>query len=453
MNRTIRLTRIHALNWYGYKESIAVEGNLLLAGVTGSGKSILMDLIQMVLVGDQRLVRFNQSATGDRSDRSLKGYCLGDMKQEENGVAQYWRNSAITYVALEFTWPNGKRVETWGMRVEFISAAEAHGKVTPFFVPVALERGQFLDEEKRPLDYTAFKALVEAREGRIYPEQLEAYRRDMAQPTHLNFDKDILRSLLPTAMSFTFMASFNQFAQKFILPNDKLDVEDVTSSYRTFLAYERDLKELNDQFEWLKAISDTFTRWTELRRDRALSRYLEAELRHAHAAEQLAGDETKLTKLRVECATEEAWLKELDLAIEHGRSEVQKIGALINQTPEGQLYSFIKGRNAELAQQIGQLSGIGKTLEDALIARVKNARAWLKEARELALELDGSVLTAVERAIQAAEAGGVAKAGETLRALGSRAACRCRCTTRFCSNSKAIGRTAAATRPTARPDS
>jgi uncharacterized protein YPO0396 len=71
MSRTIRLTRIHALNWYGYKDSIQVEGNLLLAGVTGSGKSILMDLLQLVLVGDQRLVRFNQSATGDRSDRTV----------------------------------------------------------------------------------------------------------------------------------------------------------------------------------------------------------------------------------------------------------------------------------------------------------------------------------------------------------------------------------------------
>ena len=67
MSRAIRLTRIHALNWYGYRDSIPVDGNLLLAGVTGSGKSILMDLIQFVLVGDLRLVKFNQSATGAHS--------------------------------------------------------------------------------------------------------------------------------------------------------------------------------------------------------------------------------------------------------------------------------------------------------------------------------------------------------------------------------------------------
>jgi uncharacterized protein YPO0396 len=51
MSRAIKLTCIHAINWYGYNDSLPVEGNLLLAGVTGSGKSILMDLIMTVLVG------------------------------------------------------------------------------------------------------------------------------------------------------------------------------------------------------------------------------------------------------------------------------------------------------------------------------------------------------------------------------------------------------------------
>lgn len=421
MSRTIRLTRIHALNWYGYKDSIPVEGNLLLAGVTGSGKSILMDLVQLVLVGDQRLVRFNQSATGDRSDRSLKGYCLGDLKDDEGGVDKYMRQSAITYVALEFTWPNGKRAETWGLRIEFTSAAEAHGKVTPFFIPAALTRGDFLHPDKRPLDYPAFKALAESREGRLYPEGLDAYLRDMAQPTHLNFDRAVLRALLPTAMSFTFLKSFNDFARNFILPADKLDVSDVTASYRTFLGYERDLNDLNDQFEKLKSIRDTFTRLTGLRRDRTLARYLEAQLRHEHAAEQLQADETRLTNLKAENSGEEKRVVELVEMIERGRAESKKIDALIGETPEGQLYKFIKGRNSELTHQISNLSGIGQSLDDALANRLRNARSWLKELRELPLELDAAPVNGVERAIQVVAEGGVGKAGEALPALNTAA--------------------------------
>src|SRR5205814_2168949 len=105
---------------------------------------------------------------------------------------------------------NRRKFETWGFRIEFSSAAETQGRVTPFFIPAALERGDFLDEEKRPLDYTAFKALAESHKerdgvrGRLYPE-LSEYLAHMAQPAHLNFDRSVLKGLLPTAMSFTFL--------------------------------------------------------------------------------------------------------------------------------------------------------------------------------------------------------------------------------------------------------
>ena len=60
-----------------------MNGNLVLAGVTGSGKSILMDLLMLVLVGPEKARHhFNRSATGTQSDRTLKGYCLLDTKRE-----------------------------------------------------------------------------------------------------------------------------------------------------------------------------------------------------------------------------------------------------------------------------------------------------------------------------------------------------------------------------------
>jgi DNA repair exonuclease SbcCD ATPase subunit len=422
VTRTIRLSRVHALNWYGYQDTIPADGNLLVAGVTGSGKSVLMDLIQFVLIGDQRVLRFNQSATGDRSDRTLKGYCLGDTKEDEDGVAQYMRQSAITYAALEFTWPSGKKIETWGIRVEFASAAEAHGRVTPFFALGSLERNDFLDGGKRPLDHAAFKAIVERHGGRLYTEGVDAYLRDMAQPPHLNFDRTVLRSLLPTAMSFTFLRSFNDFARQFILPADKLDVTDVTASYRAFRGYERDLIQLTDQFNKLAAIRDTFVRWTELERDRVVARYLEAELRHQHAAEELTEAGVKLQTLREACAEENKRLQQIDDAIPRGRAEVQELAALINQTAEGQLYTFIRSRNADLTHDIATLSAIGTTLEQALERRAHRARAWLADVRAVPLTLDADLVTAVERAITAVEAGGVAHAGRTLRELSDAAA-------------------------------
>ena len=100
MTRSIQLTKLHALNWYGYRDTLPVRGNLVLAGVTGSGKSILMDLLMLVLVGPERARHhFNRSATGSRSDRTIKGYCLLDTKREENAIKEAQRLN-IPVVAL-----------------------------------------------------------------------------------------------------------------------------------------------------------------------------------------------------------------------------------------------------------------------------------------------------------------------------------------------------------------
>ncbi len=423
MSRTIRLTRIHALNWYGYQDTLDVDGNLLLAGVTGSGKSILMDLIQFVLVGDQRAVRFNQSATGDRSDRTLKGYCLGDTKQEDGGVTQYMRQSAVSYVALEFTWPSGRkpRVETWGLRVEFTSAAETQGRVTPFFVPVRLERADFLDLTRVPLEYAGFKALVESRQGRLYTEGLESYLRDMAQPTHLNFDRGVLRDLLPSAMSFSFLRSFNEFARRFVLASEQLDVRDVTASYRSFLAYERDLTELNDQFNRLEAIQSVFDRFEGLRRDRAITAHLEAALRCEHAQITHNMEGQRLAQLREKSAAEEQRLEALDRELPEIRNRMDGFRTIIHESPEGRLYAELQSQNQRLARDISDLSGIGTSLEQALAHRVKTARRWLDAFRTLPLELDPACATAVERAIDAASDLGPSASDKTLAKLKSAA--------------------------------
>src|SRR5262249_5025520 len=164
------------------------------------------------------------------SERTVKGYCLGDTKEEENGVAQYLRQSAITYCALEFTWPKHDKVETWGIRIEFASAAEIHGKVTPFYCPCSLGRSDFLDDQKIPSVLVGSKGPVDGGAGRLNREVWDASLGDMPQPLHLNFERGLLKSLLPTAMSFTFLRSFNDFCRQFILPADKLDVSDVTAS-------------------------------------------------------------------------------------------------------------------------------------------------------------------------------------------------------------------------------
>ena len=65
----ISLSRIVALNWYGFRQIIDIAGNTLVAGAFGSGKSVLLDLMQYVLLGEHW--RPNRAAAGNARGTSV----------------------------------------------------------------------------------------------------------------------------------------------------------------------------------------------------------------------------------------------------------------------------------------------------------------------------------------------------------------------------------------------
>lgn len=435
MSRAIKLTRIHAVNWYGYNDSLPVEGNLLLAGVTGSGKSVLMDLVMAVLVGTDAAHRhFNRSATGGQSDRTVKSYCLLDTKREENGVTEYLRPAAITYVALEFTWPpkdsEAARIETWGLRIEFRNSAENQGHIKPFVCFGPLTKADFLNTERRPLEQGEFKHLIEKeRDGRVFETQ-EQYLRDMANDQHLNFNRAVLSSLLPQAMSFTNLKSFDEFCRRFILPDDKLNVADVVASYRNFKAYENDLRDLFDQQKRLETIRVLHREQTTAVRDRVVARWLSAELHHEHALACVKEQDAKLVKEKAEFAKEETRIGELAKLIGERKGQITREVAALKEMPGGALYLELKEQVKKLVGESTRLREIGSTVDSALRNRVQKARQWLKEV--ISAPLAEAVATAaMEDAIKKLEScavdetdaalAGVAGEAEQLKAALSRA--------------------------------
>ncbi|MFA7234432.1 MAG: SbcC/MukB-like Walker B domain-containing protein [Terrimicrobiaceae bacterium] len=371
--RKIRLTRIHAIQWYGYNDTLDVTGNLLLAGVTGSGKSVIMDLIQLVLAGTERAL-FNRSATGTTSERTLKGYCLLDTKRGD-----FVRDKgAITYVALEFTWPDGQRAETWGLRIEFRSAAESHGRVAAFVCDGRMEKADFLDGERRPLELPAFRALVKDRDGRVFETQ-EQYLREMAY--RLNFNREVLSTLLPTAMSFTNLKSFDEFCRRYILPGGKIAVEDVVASYRSFRAYEEDLRELREQLLQLREIHDRWQRRENAARDFRVARYLGAEFQFASVQEMRSTREVELAELRAAFSKDEARIAQLDADIAQRKDAIKDRELALGELPGGDLYRILRNQIRKLNREVSDLREIGTRLDDALRRRVKNSQQWLRDVQ------------------------------------------------------------------------
>ena len=395
MSRKISLSRIHAINWFGYNDTLDVHGNLLIAGVTGSGKSVLMDLIQLVLVGDQR-AKYNQSATGGASTRNLKSYCLGDTKQDIDGTAQYMREKgAITYVALEFRWPQSKRVQTWGLRIEFDSAAQNQpNRKDGFFVPCSMEKQDWLHPDRTPLDSATFNRFVNDNGGTVF-KTMDSYRREMGIPTHLNFDRAVIDYLLPAAMSFTFLRSFNDFCRQYILPQGDVDIRPVAESFQMFRNFERELALLRDQLQRLEGIHGVDGKLTAAKRDRTVYRYVDAELKLENAREMVEESRRREATLVEALADDNRRLEELDGQIEADGRELDSLKAALTATEEGKLFLHLRNRNKELVPRLRDLETTARTVEEAIQGRRSQTEQWLGLVKTLPVEVDASTVHTV----------------------------------------------------------
>ena len=200
----ISLTRILAVNWYGFRQIFDVSNNTLISGTFGTGKSALLDLMQCVMLGEHW--RPNRAAAGNARGRTLVGYCLCDTNTMRAGESHFTRTSAVTVVGMEFTWPLEKdketpRRETWGIRFEY-SSPTAEPKRTYFLIPDRVEwaslapNGQMLEED-------AFRSWIRRDFGRenIFPRQQD-YLAEMATPRHLFFDPEQFHKTFPKAIAF-----------------------------------------------------------------------------------------------------------------------------------------------------------------------------------------------------------------------------------------------------------
>jgi hypothetical protein len=392
MSRAIKLSKIHALNWYGYRDSLPVKGNLVLAGVTGSGKSILMDLLMLILVGPERARHhFNRSATGGRSDRTIKSYCLLDTKREENGQPQYFHNKGVTtYIAAEFTWPDGKRVETWGLRLEYRGVSENDGTITPFFCPASLERDDFLslsenDGKQYFSSLAAFKKLIDSHQGRMFSSSRE-YLRDMSNASHLNFNQDVIQRLLPSAMSFTNLKSFDDFCRQFVLPSEGIPVEDVISSFRDFETYERELRDLRGQLDRLLIIRQHSQTLTVAQQDQQVARYLTTETAFEFAKDILSHGQQQLVRLRQENEADELRITEIgELIIEIQRRR-DTCTALLNESEEGRFYKRLCNELEEIENTLERLRSLSTKIDREIGNRLKQANQWIQDVSKAPCE-------------------------------------------------------------------
>lgn len=389
----ITLSRILAVNWYGYRQFIDVEGLSLITGANGSGKSALLDLIQFVMLGEQQS-KFNKAAAGAGSGRSLRGYCLCDTNTTgRDGAERYLRPSSVTLAALEFTWPpqpgeTGPRRETWGARIEYESPTAKPSTIW-FRAGRRLAWQDFLNNDAGPqamqfLPEDEFRTRMRRElDGDVWDRQ-QTYRAEMALRGHLGFDSEQMGKTLPRAMAFEPESNFEKFVRDFLLEPGMPDVKAVKASVDAHRRAQERLEKMHDQLERLKRVSTHHQDWLTSKRESALYAHISDALKHEEALENLqrsrAELEEKLADDEENRQAHEQALEErerLRRSVEAARAALGDKAARLEENDR---------RRREVSRDIERLEAAAASLREQIRTHLRHWQDWTLHAARLALQ-------------------------------------------------------------------
>jgi hypothetical protein len=376
--------------------------NTAFLGPNGTGKSALLDAIQMVvLAADRNRMHFNAAGEGKKRDRSLRDYCLGSYVP---GGSQLKRQSSNTYVDLSF------RDQETGIRFAAgvsltanadMAAAELNGL---YLLPgVTVTTGFHIEREGQrdvvlPWRQFMHKASDLCRDAGTTPwfsQNRDEFTRKLLLE-HLAGPGDKPNS---RALRSCFSRSL-KLGEEITDLSETLRVhliEAIPSGVKEFRSRLEDVRNLRDLVRRLKVridrAAETIDKYGVVKTQRTNEANLEV-LKHVYTAERLgesvAAANDQLQELGIGLEKAQTGLNRANLDVEQAQAARDRAIAALNLNPDfarqrdenqslSQAEATLKDRHATLARQFksmadalllaGRLPGMGEhqaVFEDAL---------------------------------------------------------------------------------------
>ena len=237
----LALSKICLNNWHYIDRKILSfhEGINFFTGHSGSGKSTVIDAMQLVLYANTDGRGFFNKAAADDSDRSLIEYLRGMVNIGENNESQYLRNKNFSStIVLEFTETESRQSQCVGVVFDVETATNV--STTDFYCGPSNERfrKQLYDIYLGGLDMEKFPRLFK----RAIPFKMNIKLEDFVKE-YICMEQDIhIEDLQESVMQYGRMRSKIEETLKEIR-----HLEEIRDKYAV---YQTQVKEVeNDQYQ------------------------------------------------------------------------------------------------------------------------------------------------------------------------------------------------------------
>lgn len=251
------LSKICLNNWHYIDRKILTlnrEVNFF-TGHSGSGKSTVIDALQIVLYANSDGRSFFNKAAADDSDRSLIEYLRGMVNISENNESQYRRNKNFSStIVLEFTNSATEEQECVGVVFDVDTASNDISRL--FF----WHRGGLLSNQYRGEGRVL--STIEIREylQRNFPQDgyycgpsNERFRRQLYDSYLGGLDKEKFPRLFKRAIPFRMNIRLEDFVKEYICMEQDIEIEDMQESV---LRYGQLCKKIDDTMKEIRILRE-----------------------------------------------------------------------------------------------------------------------------------------------------------------------------------------------------
>ena len=271
------LSKICLNNWHYIDKKILTlnEGINFFTGHSGSGKSTVIDAIQIVLYANTDGRGFFNKAAADDSDRTLIEYLRGMVNISDNNEAQYLRNHNFSStIVLELEQTNTKDKQCVGVVFDVETATNDISRL--FF----WHTGGLLENQYRTQSRClTTMELREYLQRTFSPEQYycgpsnERFRRQLYDIYLGGLDMEKFPKLFKRAISFRMNIKLEEFVKEYICMEQDIHIEDLQESVMQYGRMRGKIEETLEEIRRLRQIQEVYQAYEEKHEEARMCTY------------------------------------------------------------------------------------------------------------------------------------------------------------------------------------
>ena len=341
----------------------------LFSGKSGSGKSTVMDAIQVVLYGSMSASFLNKAADDAKNRRSVMSYLRGEQK---DGTANRGGQDFGSTLVLEIEDTGNGITTCFGVLFEIGKAdTDINGKYTFFSHSGSMPEDEYLEEGGIPYSRGRMKKLCEARKSspdnrgrgevnRLYPSR-ESYVNTLYEVILGSVDAQRLMTMEKSAIALRMTNGTGQFIKDYMFPKSRESaIEKISEQLGAYREIKERVEDLERRIRLLSEIRESHEGLIKTRADmvhaETVLKYIEIESIRAHL-------ETRTQDLK----------KETEAV-----ANLQKQQAEEEKTSETLAAELVEVQAALRSSDYGQKQKELTELENTVLLLSGNSRQWRK---------------------------------------------------------------------------